>query len=356
MSSATGFESAVFEVDDAAEANELFQRNGWTDGLPIVPPTEDAVARFLAAAGLASSDIIGVEPVRRRSISAEKVAIASVMAGCLPEYFPVTVAIVRAMCQPEYALHGSTASTGGSAPFIVVNGPIRLKIGMNCTHNALGNGSRANATIGRSVRLMMLNVLGGIPGQLDRSTLGHPGKFTFCVAEDEEDTTWLPLSVERGVPAGTSAVTVMAVESPHQIMNEWTHDPKEILDTYGAAIRSNMLTYSIWEGNYAMVIPKQHRQIFAAAHWSKQDIREYTFEVAQVARKQWRTVGKSAVAGRKDEEKMYRALRSPDDLLVIAAGGPAGGFGAVVPPWYGKKSLAVTTPIGAVGATQRRDA
>jgi len=341
------FASAVYEVADAVEANELYQRNGWTDGLPIVPPTEDAVARFLDAAKLAAADVIGVEPVRRRSITAEKVSIAAVMAGCLPEYMPVVVAAMKAMCDPQYALHGSTASTGGSAPFIVVNGPIRLAIGMNTTHNALANASRANATVGRTIRLILLNVLGGIPGQLDRSTLGHPGKYTFCVAEDEEDSTWLPLSVERGIPAGTSAVTALQVESPHQIMNEWTHDPKEILDTYAAAIRSNMLTYSIWEGNYAFVIPKQHREIFAAAGWTKQNIREYTYEAARVKRGEWRTVGKAAVAGRKDEEKVYRALRSPDDLLIIAAGGPAGGFGAILPPWYGKKSLAVTVPISA---------
>ena len=345
MSSTPKFASAVHEVTDAIEANELYQRNGWTDGLPIVPPTEDAVARFLAAAALAAADEIGMEPVRHRRITAEKVAIAAVMAGCLPEYLPVVVATIKAMCQPEYALHGSTASTGGSAPFIVVNGPIRLAIGMNTTHNALANASRANATIGRAVRLVLLNVLGGIPGQLDRSTLGHPGKFTFCVAEDEEDSPWLPLSVERGVPAGTSAVTALQVESPHQIMNEWTHDPKEILDTYAAAMRSNMLTYSIWEGNYAFVIPKQHREIFSAAGWTKQNIREYTFEAARVKRGEWRSVGKAAVAGRKDEAKIYRALRSPDDLLVVAAGGPAGGFGAIIPPWYGKKSLAVTVPI-----------
>ena len=339
--------SPVHEVADAFEANELFQRNGWTDGLPIVPPTEAGVRALLAAAGLAAAEVIGVEPVRRRRITAEKVAIAALMAGCLPEYMPVVAAVIRAMCEPQFGLHGCTASTGGSAPMIVVNGPIRTRIGMNATHNAFANASRANATIGRAVRLFVINVLGGHPGQLDRSTLGHPGKFTFCLAEDEEDSRWLPLSVERGIPAGTSAVTVMAVESPHQVMNEWTHDPREILDTYAAAIRANMLTYSIWEGNYAIVIPKQHRQIFDAANWSKQDIREYTFGKAAVARKEWRTVGKSAVAGRKDEERIYRALRSPDDLLVIAAGGPAGGFGAIVPPWYGKKSLAVTVPIGA---------
>jgi hypothetical protein len=346
MSSVT-FASEIYEVADAGEANELYQRNGWTDGLPIVPPTADAVARFLAAAKLDAADVIGVEPVRRRSITAEKVAIAAVMAGCLPEYMPVVAAIMRAMCRPEYALHGSTASTGGSAPFIVVNGPIRQALGMNATHNVLANASRANATIGRSVRLILINVLGGIPGQLDRSTLGHLGKFTFCVAEDEEDSPWLPLSVERGVPAGASAVTALQVESPHQIMNEWTHDPREILDTYAAAMRSNLLTYSIWEGNYALVIPKQHREIFAAAGWSKQNIRDYIFEVARVKRSEWRAVGKAAVAGRQDEDKVYRALRSPDDLLVIAAGGPAGGFGAILPPWYGNKSLAVTLPIAA---------
>ena len=347
MNNPSGLTSAVLEVDDPFEAIELFQNNGWTDGLPIVPPTEEGVARFLAAAALQAGDVIGVEPVRRRRITAEKVAIAALMAGCLPAYMPVVVAIVKAMCRPEFGLHGATASTGGSAPFIVVNGPIRRALGMNATHNALGNGSRANATIGRSVRLMMLNVLGGIPGQLDRSTLGHPGKFTFCVAEDEEDSTWLPLAVERGMPVGTSAVTVMAVESPHQIMNEWTHDPKEILDSYAAAMRCNMLTYSIWAGNYAIVIPKQHREIFGAAGWSKQDIREYIFEIARVRRSEWRTVGKAAVAGRQDEDKVYCALRAPDDLLVIAAGGPDGGFGAIIPPWYGKKSLAVTTAIDA---------
>jgi hypothetical protein len=342
-----GFVSAVHEVADAVEANELYQRRGWTDGLPIVPPTEDAVARFLAAAKLAPGDVIGIEPVRRRSLSAEKVAINAVMAGCLPEYLPVVVAAVRAMCRPEYALHGSTASTGGSAPFIVVNGPVRKAIGMNATHNALANASRANATIGRAIRLILLNVLGGVPGQLDRSTLGHPGKFTFCVAEDEEDSPWLPLSVERGVAAGVSAVTALQVESPTQIMNEWTRDPRELCDTYAAAMRSNMLLYSIWEGNYALVIAKQQRDIFAAAGWSKRDIREYVFEKARVKRGEWRQVGKTAVAGRKDEDRVHCALRSPDDLLVIAAGGPAGGFAAILPPWYGKKSLAVTMAIGA---------
>jgi len=340
--------SAVHEVRDAAEANEFFQTNGWTDGLPIVAPTEARVREFLAAAALEPGDLIGIEPLRRRHIRAEKVAIAAVMAGCLPAYMPVVVAIIKAMCEPEFGLHGCTASTGGSAPFVVVNGPITVALGFNATHNVFANGSRANATIGRSIRLFILNVLGGVPGHLDRSTLGHPGKFTFCIAEDEADSPWLPLSEERGLARGVSAVTVLAAESPHQVMNEWTHEPREVLDTYAAAIRANMLTYSIWAGNYAVVIAKQHQQIFAAAGWSKQNVREYVFDKAKVQRKEWRNVGKGAIAGRRDEERSYCALRAPDDLLVIAAGGPAGGFGAIVPPWYGKKSLAVTMPITGV--------
>jgi hypothetical protein len=344
--------SRTYDVADALAANELFQQNGWTDGLPIVAPTEDAVRRCLDLAGLAPDEMVGVEPVRRRNITAEKVAIATVMAGGLPEYLPVVAAVVRAMCEPQFGLHGSTASTGGSAPFIVVNGPIRTAIGMNATHNVLANGSRANATIGRAIRLLIINALGGIPGQLDRSTLGHPGKFTFCIAEDEEDSTWLPLSVERGVPAGRSAITVMAAESPHQVMNDWTRDPRELLTTYVAAIRANMLTYSIWAGNYALIIPKQHRHVLTSAGFSKQDIREFVFEGARVQRREWRSVGKGAVAGRKDEDAVYPALRSADDLLVVAAGGPAGGFGVIVPPWYGAKALAVTRTIDGHGPSR----
>jgi hypothetical protein len=336
---------ASFEVENAYAANELFQRNGWTDGLPIVPPTTELVATFLDQAGLVAEDVVGVEPVRRRHISAGKVAANAVMAGCLPEHFSVVVATVRALCEPEFSLHGCSASTGGSAPFIVVNGPVRAALGLNASHSALGGTNRANGAIGRAVRLILINVLGMIPGWLDRSTLGHPGKYTFCIAEDEEDSPWIPLAQERGIPACISAVTVMAGESPHQIMNEWTRDPRALLDTFVAAIKGNMLCYSIWAGNYALVIPKQPREVFRAAGWQKRDIREYVFERARVVRREWREVGKGGAAVRGDEDRIFTALRSPDDLLVVAAGGPAGGFGAIVPPWYGDKSLAVTRSI-----------
>ena len=338
--------SRTYDADGISAVQELYHSNGWTDGLPIVPPTDKLVRAFLDAARLGPGDVVGVEPVRRRRITAEKVAIAAVMAGCRPEYMPVVLAVVRAMCVPDFGLHGTTASTGGSAQFIVVNGPIRGAIGMNSTNNALANASRANATIGRTPRLLIINVLGGAPGRLDRSTLGHAGKYTYCVAEDEEDNTWTPLSAERGVPAGQSAVTVLAAGSSHQLMNEWTREPRELLETYAATMRANLLTYSIWAGNYAIVVGPQHREVLQAAGWSKRDVREFIHERARVTRGEWRSVGKGAVVGRKGDD-VHTALRTPDDLLVIAAGGPAGGFGAVIPPWYAEKSLVQTVPIEA---------
>src|SRR6266704_5404493 len=331
--------SKSYDLTDAFAVNEFYHAKGWTDGLPVVPPTEERVSECLDAAGLAPGDIIGIEQVRQRPIIAEKAAINAVLAGCLPAYMPVVVAVLGAMCDEKYNLHGTSASTGGAAPFIVVNGPVRTLIGMNATHNVFGNGNRANATIGRAIRLVLINVLGCIPGQIDRSTLGHPGKFTFCLAEDEEDSPWIPLAQERGVPAGASGVTVMAAEAPRQVMNEWTHDPAEILETFAAEIRHNMLTYSIWPGNYAQVIPKQLRELLVAAGWQKQNIREYIYRAARVFRRDWAKVGKGQLVARgggPDQE--FIALRSPDDLLVIAAGGPAGGFGVVIPPWLGPRS------------------
>jgi len=347
MAIATELHARRYEVDDALAANELFQRNGWTDGLPIVPPTPELVGAALEWLGLAPDEIVGIEPVRGIAITAEVVAINAVMAGCLPSFVPVVAAAIAAMCEEPYLLHGSSASTGGSAPLIIVNGPIRQEIGMHASHNALANGSRANATIGRAVRLLLINALGCRPGTLDQSTLGHPGKYTYCLAEDEEHSPWTPLAQERGIPAGTSAVTVLAAEAPRQIMNEWTEDPEELLETYAAEIRANMLHYSIWPGNYVIVIPKQHRDILAAAGWGKRAVREYLYRRARVRRGDWHAAGKSAIARRGDPAQEYAAFETPDDALIVAAGGPAGGFGAIIPPWLGNRGRAVTRAIGA---------
>lgn len=333
-------------VADIGAVQELYHSQGWTDGLPIVPPTEDAIRACLDWAVMEPDELIGIEPVRELAITAEKLAINAVMAGCLPMHFPVVVTAWQAMLRDEFLLHGVTSSTGGCAVMVVLNGPIRLEVGASGTFNALGNSDRATSAIGRCIRLALINLMDVRPGSIDRSTLGHPGKFSYCVAEDEEGTTWDSLSTVRGVPPGLSAVTVFAAMAPRQLMNEWTTDPREILETFAAEMRANQLHYSIYGGNYAIVIPKQLREHLQNASWTKQTIAEFIYERARVKRGDWATVGKSAVV-RDRGHKEFKALESPDDLMVIAAGGPAGGFGAVIAPWMGSKTRAVTVPIGA---------
>jgi hypothetical protein len=332
-------------VADVWAAQEMYHANGWTDGLPIVPPTEEAVAACLEWAMTPPDQLLGIEPVRGVPITAEKLAVNAVMAGCLPMHFPAVVTAFSAMLQPEFLLHGATASTGGCAVVVVLNGPLRREIGAAGSFNALGNADRATSVIGRAIRLALINILDVRPGGIDRSTLGHPGKFSFCIAEEEEDSSWDPLHVVRGVPAEASAVTVMAAGSPRQIMNEWTTEPEEILETFAAEMRANMRHYSIWGGNYLMIVPKQLREHLQAAGWSKARVAEFIYRRARIKRSEWAEVGKGAVV-RDDGDKEYAALPSPEHLLIVGAGGPAGGFGAIIPPWLGLKSQAVTVPVG----------
>ncbi|MEM1246192.1 MAG: hypothetical protein AAGK22_07455 [Acidobacteriota bacterium] len=341
----TAFASTSVDVADAASAQEECHRRGWTDGLPVVPPTPEAVTDCLAGALLPPDHVVGVEPVRGRPITAEKLAINAVMAGCLPVHFGVVVASWTALLQPEFVLHGATASTGGCGILLVINGPVRRDIGASSTFNALAGSDRATTAIGRALRLSLINLMNVRPGEADRSTLGHPGKFSYCVAEDEEGTDWVPLAAVRGVPEGVSAVTVVAAGAPRQLMNEWTEEPEEILETFAAEMRANMRHYSIWPGNYTIVVPPQLRRHLEGAGWSKRDVARFVFERAQIHRRDWARAGKGAVV-RDKGDRVYTALESPEQLLVVAAGGPAGGFGAVIPPWLGTKSHAVTQAIG----------
>ena len=338
--------SKRYEVEHLQSAQEFCHSRRWTDGLPVVPPTPDAVDACLEWAMLPADHLVGIEPVRRRAITAEKLAVNAVMAGCLPMHFPVVVAAFTSMLQEPFLLHGATASTGGCAILLVINGPVRKELGMDGTFNALASSDRATTVIGRAIRLALCNLLDARPGDVDRSTLGHPGKLSYCIAEDEENSPWLPLAEERDVPKHASAVTVMTAGAPRQLMNEWTTKPEEILDTFVAEMKANMRHYSIWAGNYAIVIPPQLRTHFDEAGWSKADIRRYVFQNARILRREWADCGKAAVVGEHGERE-YAALPDEDHLLVVAAGGPAGGFGAVIPPWLGLKSRAVTMAISA---------
>lgn len=340
------FASSRVALEDFAAVQAHYHARGWTDGLPIVPPTADAVAACLDWVLMAPDQLIGIEPVRARPLTAEKIAINAVMAGCGPEHFPAVVTAWSAMLQQEFLLHGATASTGGCAVLVVLNGAIIEESGAASGFSVLGGTNRALNVIGRAVRLGLINLLDVRPGEADRATLGHPGKLSYCIAEDEAGSNWVPLAEQRGVPPGASGVTVMAAGAPRQLMNEWTTVPEEILETYAAEIRGNMRHYSIWPGNYLLVVPTQHREHLDRAGWSKTDIQRFVFERARIRRSEWADVGKGAVV-RDRGATAYAAFESPDDVLVVAAGGPAGGFGAVIPPWLGNKSRAVTAAVGA---------
>src|SRR6266852_2951714 len=190
---------------------------GVTDGLPVVPPTRERVERMLAGSTRAREELIGEVAPNYGRATAEKVAINAVMAGCRPDYLPVVLAAVEAACEPAFNLHGMSTSTHFSAPLIVVNGPIRERIGLNCSFGVFGPGYRANATIGRALRLVMINVGGAKPGETSMSTFGHPGRYTYCIAENEEASPWRPYHASHGCPEGSSAVTLFAGEAPHGI-------------------------------------------------------------------------------------------------------------------------------------------
>ena len=314
--------SKRYEVESLHEAIELYYRRGWTDGLPVVPPTEERVMEFLNYCGHEPQDIIGVVLERRRTITAEKVAINAIMAGCLPAYAPVVVSAIEALTQPIFTLHGSQNSTGGSAMMLIVNGPAVQELKFGTGINALAPTNRANATIGRAVHLVMMNVCGGRPGIFDKSTLGWPGDYSFCVAENEHCVNWRPLHVERGLPPDVSAVTVFAAESPHQVTDNAMHAPEPLLDRVATVVR-HAGAPPPWTGCFVVVLCPEHARVVAGAGWSKRQAREY-------------------IAGK------TTCLETPDDLLLIVAGGDAGGFSAVVPPWPPGKasSQPVTRGVG----------
>jgi hypothetical protein len=194
----TGLNARRIELGADEDESEAMFARGWSDGLPLVPPTEECVLRMLQGTARDPQEVVGLVPPGLAPATVEKIAINAVLAGCLPEYLPVVLAAVEAVLDERFAMHGVLATTMFVGPVVVVNGPVRRRIGMNARGNALGQGNRANATIGRAVQLVIRNIGGGRPQEIDRATLGNPGKYTYCFAEDEEGSRWEPLSVERG--------------------------------------------------------------------------------------------------------------------------------------------------------------
>ncbi len=334
-------------VDDLGSAIELCYANGWTDGLPVIPPTAERIEAMLAAANLKPEQQLSFIENRQVSVTAEKVAINAVMAGCKPEYMSVIAATIEALADPLYGYHGPATSTGGSGVFMLVNGPIAKKIGLNSGDNLFGPGWRANATIGRAIRLVMRNVIGTLPGELDRSSLGHPGKYTYCIAENEEDSPWPAFHTTRGFKPEQNAVTIFAALGVHQYSNGLSATPDGVLTTAAAQMRISAATHR--QPQYAMVFAGEHQAIMKKGGWTREQVQQFIFDNTKISLAELQRINlRQGPATPEAEKTMITLVHEPSDILVIAAGGKAGVQSCYIPGWGGKNgSQSVTREIKA---------
>ena len=337
-------------VSGFLEAQALFLDRGWTDGLPIIPPTEELVARFVAASGRGAQDVVATIPEQGREVTVEKIAVNAVMAGCRPEYMPILVAAMRAMSDPRFSLHSTTVS-GATAPLLIVSGPAVRELGINASFSVFGPGHRANATLGRAVRLVLQNVCGGTPGQADKATLGHPGKYSYCIGESAEGNPWEPFHVRRGLSADASAVTMFAAEAPLYARNDWSQDPELILATVADA----MLIGHYTGGSFVVVMSPLHAGHIARRGWSPADVRRFLAERARRSVADLKRAGRLAGAVEPADEGRWRgAVDSPEQVLVVVAGGHLYGYSAVIPPWVGgHESIPITHAVEPSGTASR---
>lgn len=341
----TRLQSRPIETD-AEDLMEACYERGWSDGLPVVPPTPERVLRMLRGTDRDPAEVIGHVPPDLTPCTVEKVAINAVMAGCKPEYMPVVLAALETALTDEFGLHGILCTTMFTGPMIIVNGPITRSIGMNSGVNALGQGNRANATIGRALQLIVRNVGGGRPGEIDRATLGTPGKYTFCFAE-AEDSEWLPLAQERGIPAGKSAVTLFAGEGVQGIVDQKSRTPESLARSFAQSLRAVDHTKMAMAGDAVLVVSPEHSRVFIEAGWSKARLLE---ELESLLR----FPGEEMVAGAGGiAEGVPESLRDktvpkfrPGGLLIVRAGGTAGLFSAVIAGW------AASGPVGSTPVTR----
>ncbi|HXH82392.1 MAG TPA: hypothetical protein VNN07_05625 [Candidatus Tectomicrobia bacterium] len=340
----------MIDPTDAAALVEAYYAAGYTDGLPVVPPSEKSIADTLAAAGLRADAVVGEIPSRNTVVTAEKAAINAVMAGCRPEYFPVVVAALRGLCHPDFAYHGPASSTGGSSIVLIVSGPLARALGINAGNNAFGQGHRANATIGRAVRLVMMNVMNTRPGLLDRATLGTPGKYSFCFAEHDEDLPWEPFHVARGLGRQQSAVTVFASNSLYQVFNQLAATPEPLLLCFADAL-SNLGIPNMRGFNQALVVfAGEHAEVLRRSGWSRLDVQRFLVQHARRRVADFKRAARLPGEPTAEDETAWRALfEAPEDLLLVCAGGRAGAWSACLPGWGNRWTRSVTVPIETLG-------
>lgn len=344
------FASRHIEVGAQEDLIEQAFERGWSDGLPVVPPTEPRVLRMLAGTKRSPDEVIGRVPPDLADCTVEKVAINAVMAGCKPEYLPVVLAAVEAALIPEFCMHGLLCTTYFSSPVVIVNGPIAKTIGMNCRENALGQGNRANATIGRALQLVIRNVGGGIPGGIDRATLGTPGKYTFCFAEDESDPEWEPLSVQRGFPRGTSTVTLFGGDGVLGNFDQLSRTPDSLVGSLALSLQAIGHPRKMQAHDALLVLSPEHFNVFRKAGWSRARILEaFEATLTQPADPLLRGTGGIAEGVALTLAGGTLTKFRPGGFNIVRAGGEAGLMSGIIGGWAAtgeRGSELVTKEIG----------
>jgi hypothetical protein len=347
--------SRRIELGAEEDPIEAMYARGWSDGLPLTPPTPSRVAAMLAGTTRAPEDLVADVAPNYAPATVEKVAINAVMAGCLPEYLPVVIAAVEAITAEPFNLHGVAATTFFSGPILIVNGPIAAEIGMNATYNAFGPGNRANATIGRAVNLVVRNIGGAKPAGVDRSTMGHPAKWTLCIAEREDDSPWPSLATARGVGPGISAVTAMAGQGPTPVVDQLARDPESLARTFAASLQAvgNVKHAGAWDAMIAM--SPEHVRVFASGGWSREHalarIHQLTRRPASEMQRGAGGIAEGLPAARIDSlitEDGSIPKFAADGLELVRVGSDAGLFSGILSSWARgpRGSMMVTRPIG----------
>jgi hypothetical protein len=327
------------------EFESWFER-GVTDGLPVVPPTRERVERMLGGTPRDRDELVGEMPPNYGRLTVEKAAVNAVMAGCRPDYLPVVLAAAACACEPEFNLHGVATSTHFSAPLILVNGPVRTRIGLNASFGVFGPGFRANATIGRALRLLMINIGGARPGEMSMSTFGHPGRYTYCIAEHEEASPWPPYHVSRGLEAGTSAVTLFAGEAPHGISDHASRTARSLAGSLGWSMAGlwNSKHFPLYS-HTMLVIGPEHARTFGDEGWSREELARQLYERIRLPYgivlpddEHGEGTNLRFAKAPPAPDAMVPKFPSPEDIHVVVAGGTAGRFSMAIPGWLGTRN------------------
>ncbi len=333
-------------IDEWSDLQATFAELGWSDGLPLVPPTNERVAAMLRFADRPRTQVIGGVPPRMGAVTPEHVAVNAVMAGCRPHHLPLLITALEAMLDPSFNLYGIQCTTHCVAPLVVVNGPLAAKCGVHAANNLFGPGPWANGVLGRAIRLILLNIGGATPGEIDKATMGHPGKYTFCIGENEAANPWSSLRAERGFDADASTVTVVGAEAPHNINDHESTTAKGLLTMIAGTMAETGQNNVYYAGEPLLILGPEHAATIAADGLSKDDVRRILFAASHIPLGKFSAENierrfRRKFAARYAEAPLDQTLpiaQSAADIMVIVAGGP-GKHSMYVPTFGGTRSV-----------------